>query len=129
MDRIESIRHSSVPYIENELIEDFDEYFSDVIGVTIPRKKKVECVKLKFSEFRYPYIVSKPLHETMKYVDKQNRIVSIDVIPNKELIALLLSFGPDVEVLEPPTLREELSKKILDCYKKYFVVQNGCTIG
>lgn len=129
LDRIESLYLSSIPYKENVMIDDFDEYFSDVIGVTIPKKKKIECVKLKFSEWRYPYIVSKPLHETMKFVDKQNRIVSIDVIPNNELIALLLSFGPDVEVLEPPSLREEFSKKILDCYKKYFIVQNGCTPG
>ena len=127
MDRIKSLSQSSVSYIDNTLIDDFDEYFDDVVGVSIPNNKPIEHIKLQFSKNRYPYIVSKPFHGSIKFIDEENCIVTLDVIPNNELMALLLSFGSDVEVLEPSHLREEFSNIINDCYKKYFVVQNGCT--
>ena len=62
----------------------------------------------------------------MKSIDKDNCIISIDVIPNNELISLILSFGSDVEVLEPISLREEIAKIVKENYKKYFAVQKGC---
>lgn len=127
LDRIKSLKQSSVSYIENTIIEDLEEYFSDVVGVSIPSNKQVERIKLQFSKNRYPYIVSKPLHGSTRFIDNENRIITIDVIPNNELMALLLSFGPDVEVLEPTHIREEFANIISDCYKKYFAVQNGCT--
>lgn len=127
LDRIESLKNSSITYIEDNIIIDIDEYFSDVIGVTIPTGKKIEHILLQFSEARYPYVKSKPLHETMKFVDKENRIVSIDVIPNRELTALILSYGDDVEVLEPLGFREQIANRIKENFNKYFPVKNNCT--
>ena len=127
LDRIKSFENSHLPYIEDNIIVDIDEYFSDVIGVTIPQNKDVVNVKLQFSEKRYPYIASKPLHESMKFIDKKNRIISIEVIPNKELESLILSFGDDVEVLEPAEFREQIANKIKANFMKYFTVQNDCT--
>lgn len=127
LDRIKTIEASAIPYIEDSIIEDIDEYFSDVIGVTIPHNKEVVRVKLQFSPNRYPYIISKPLHESMRKVDNENRIVAIDVIPNRELESLILSFGADVEVLEPQELREQIASKITENYNKYFPVQQNCT--
>ena len=127
LDRIRSLNNSSIPYIEDNIIVNIDEYFADVIGVTIPQDKDVVTVKLQFSERRYPYIASKPIHESMKYIDKENRIISIDVIPNKELESLILSFGDDVEVLAPIEFREQIATKIKANFKKYFTMQNDCT--
>ena len=127
LDRIRSLNNSSIPYIEDNIIVNIDEYFADVIGVTIPQDKDVVKVKLQFSERRYPYIASKPIHESMKYIDKENRIISIDVIPNKELESLILSFGDDVEVLAPIEFREQIATKIKANFKKYFTMQNDCT--
>lgn len=125
LDRIESLANSTIPYIEDNIIIDIDEYFSDVVGVSIPTNKDVVRVKLQFSEKRYPYIISKPLHESMRKVDNDNCIVAIDVIPNRELESLILSFGNDVEVLEPIDFREQIAKKIEENYKKYFPTQYG----
>ncbi len=126
LDRIKSVEDSNIPYIEDNLIIDIDEYFSDVVGVTIPNNKDVVRIKLQFSEKRYPYIISKPLHGSMRRTDNDNRIVTIDVIPNKELESLILSFGDDVEVLEPADFREQIANKIKVICKKYFAVQNDC---
>ena len=38
--------------------------------------------------------------------------ISINVKINKELIAQILSFGADIEVLAPASLRAEIAKKI-----------------
>lgn len=127
LDRIKNLSQSSVPYVENTLIDDFEEYFSDVVGVTIPRHGEIKRIKMQFSKNRYPYVESKPLHETMRIVDRENCIVAIDVIPNRELESLILSYGDDVEVLEPEDFREQIANKIKANYHKYFAVQNDCT--
>ena len=48
-------------------------------------------------------------------------------VPNKELQQLLFSFGPDVEVLSPSSLREDIKAKIAELSTKYFAVQKDCT--
>ena len=126
LDRIKSLKNSTITYIEDNIIVNIDDYFSDVVGVTIPTNKEVVRVKLQFSEKRYPYIISKPLHESMRKVDNDNHIVAIDVIPNRELESLILSFGDDVEVLEPLEFRKLIANKIKSNYQKYFAVQKDC---
>ncbi len=122
--KIESI--PSVSYKPYEGM-DFDELYSDVVGVTIKHNKPVESVLLRFSSHRFPYVVTKPLHESQRCVDKENRIIRIDVIPNPELEALILSYGNDVEVLAPEHLREQIKKKIEDLAKIYLGVHKECT--
>ena len=90
-----------------------------MIGVTIPRKGQPETIKLQFSVHRYPYIIAKPIHSSMKIIDKDNRIISVDVIPNKELESLILSFGNDVEILEPEHLRNKIGNIIKSISDKY----------
>ena len=67
-------------------------------------------IKLKFSPTRILYITTKPLHSSQRLYkeDEERRTVIIEVVPNRELIQLILSFGPDVEVMEPQTLREQI---------------------
>ena len=116
----------SIPYLTYKGI-DFEEYFADVIGVTIMHNKPVESVLLRFSPRRYPYVVTKPLHESQRCVDKEKCIVRIDVIPNRELEALILSYGNDVEVLSPESLRMQIKEKIEDLAKIYLGVHKECT--
>ena len=60
-------------------------------------------------------------------MDFDNRIVEINVIPNNELEALILSFGKDIEVLSPASYREQIQSVIRESYEKYFPVQVDCT--
>lgn len=109
LDRIVAIEPSIAKYQPTDI--DFEEYFDDVIGVTIP-DVPAEHVLLKFSPSRFPYVHSKPLHHSQKVKDKENGIIEITVKPNRELMALLLEFGDDVEVLQPEHLRQEVQEKI-----------------
>lgn len=117
LDRIVSIEQAPVEYIATDI--DFEEYFDDIIGVTFPKDKDLVSVQLKFSESRFPYVTSKPIHWSQKVVDAENNIIEIDVIPNKELTALLLSYGSDVEVLAPECVRNDIKTIIEDSFKKY----------
>lgn len=129
LDRIVKFANADVVFIPNTEV-DFGVRFKDIVGVTIPDDTiKVEHVQLGFDKDRFPYIVSKPIHHSQKIVDGENHIIQIDVRPNKELEALLLSFGPQVEILQPQWLREQFSRKIRECYKIYFAVHKGCTVG
>ena len=54
----------------------------------------------------------KPLHPSQKIKDREQGIIEITVIPNRELEAQLLWFGNDVEVLQPTQLRQQIAEKI-----------------
>ena len=112
LDRIESFEELSLKYKEAEI--DFEDYFDDVIGVTVPERLEPVDVVLRVSNNRYNYIKTKPLHLSQRVVseERNHTTISIDVKINNELIALLLSFGPDVEVISPTVLKEEMKKKI-----------------
>ena len=107
---------------------DFEHYYDDVIGVTIPKDdvQKLKIV-LQFSKNQFPYIASKPLHHSQTIIDAEKCILSIEVRPTYELSQLILSFGNDVEVLEPTSYRNEIIQIITASLKKYNVLQIGCT--
>lgn len=118
LDRIENISYCSQNYINNDEI-DFEDYFDDIIGVTIPVDRTIEHVLLKFTKERFPYVLSKPLHHSQKIKDKETGLIEISVIPNKELESLIFSFGCQVEVIAPVSLRENIRKQVTNIYNKY----------
>lgn len=124
LDRIWELEQIHKEYIPTEI--DFESYLDDVIGVTVLPARK-EHIRLQFSEHRFPYVTTKPIHRSQRIVDNENRIVEISVIPNNELEALLLSFGKDVEVLSPESFRTRIQSIIREAYEKYFPVQIDCT--
>lgn len=124
LDRIENLEQINKEYIPSDI--DFETYLDDVVGVSVfPREK--ESIRLQFSEHRFPYVLTKALHQSQRIVDFDNRVIEINVIPNNELEALILSFGKDVEVLSPIEYRQQIQGVIRESYEKYFLVQNDCT--
>ena len=110
LDGIQSIGLSSIKYIPNYDI-DFAHYFNDIVGVTIPSdpESKSENVILRFSRKRFPYVKSKPIHRSQVVVNENEQLISINVRPNRELESIILSYGPDVEVVSPATLRDKIA--------------------
>lgn len=111
IDRIEDVKELlNAKYEEND--GTLQEKLGNIIGVTIDWKASVETIRLKFSETRFQYVVTKPLHPSQDIVSMNERIIEISVIPNKELEAQILHFGSDVEVLEPVSFRERIANII-----------------
>lgn len=128
LDRIVKFSRANVPFIPNTEI-DFNEYFKDIVGVTLPEDHPVaEEVLLKFDEARFPYVVNKPIHPSQEVEDEELRIIKLMVRPNKELEARIFSYGNQVEVLKPEWLRRQIAEKIENLLKKYSIVQKDCNI-
>ena len=128
LDRIVKFSRANVPFIPNTDI-DFNEYFKDIVGVTLPEAHPVaEEVLLKFDEARFPYVVNKPIHPSQEIEDEEQRIIKLTVRPNKELEARIFSYGNQVEVLKPEWLRRQIAEKIENLLKKYSMVQKDCNI-
>ena len=128
LDRIVKFSRANVPFIPNTEI-DFNEYFKDIVGVTLPEDHPVaEEVLLKFDEARFPYVVNKPIHPSQEVEDEEQRIIKLMVRPNKELEARIFSYGNQVEVLKPEWLRRQIAEKIENLLKKYSIVQKDCNI-
>ncbi len=118
LDRIISIEPVQIEYIPNKHF-DFEEYFDDVVGVSVPREGEPEKVVLKFDKFRYPYVITKPLHPSQVELDKENCIIQLNVFLTPELESLIFSYGDHVEVLEPVSLRETFRQKTIKMTEKY----------
>ena len=127
LDRIVKFSRANVAFIPNTDI-DFSEYFRDIVGVTVPKEHPVaEKVVLRFDAARFPYIVSKPIHPSQEVLSEEEHTLQITVRPNKELEAALFSYGPQVEVLEPLWLRQQIEEKIKETLKNYSSGKNDCT--
>lgn len=125
LDRIEAVEPVKETFVPDHIIKDPEDYFYDVIGTTIPKGISPQKVVLKFSEHRYPYITSKPIHPTQVKNDKE-RTITINVIPNNELTSTILGFGMEVEVMEPLSLREAISNNLAESCKKYGLLKKDC---
>lgn len=100
---------------------DPEEYFEDIIGVSKPVNCISQKIELKINKTLWPYIESKPIHPSQKVLSREMEYTTIqlDIIPNYEFYALILGFGPAIEVLSPSTVREELKSKLQDALIKY----------
>lgn len=125
LDRIESVEPIATPFIPDNIIINPEDYFYDVIGMTIPKNESPVKIKLRFTEHRYPYIKAKPIHPSQVNND-QERIISLNIIPNRELNATILGFGKDVEVLEPASLRNDIKSILEECCINYGLLKNDC---
>ena len=128
LDRIQNFNvEEDVAYIPNKEV-DFEHYFDDVFGVTIP-PSDVEKIRvlLQFSKKQYPYIVSKPLHHSQEIVDAENRILAVEVRPTYEFTQLILSFGFDVKVLEPEPFKQEILANLRRNLQNYDEMHIDCT--
>lgn len=123
-DRIENIeRADGYQYKSNTVIDFNDDYFCDMIGVTKPLEQSKHSVRLKVKKSLFPYINTKPIHETQKIKSKDESGVEIEVelYINYELKQLLLSYGDGIKVLSPDFLREEMKGRLTKALAEYEV--------
>lgn len=118
LDRINSIEVTPHKYIPNTF-EDFEEYFTDIIGVTKPKAKEVETIILRCTKERIPYITSKPIHESQSNTLESEGLIKLKLIPNDEFYQRILSFGGDVKILEPASVREEMAQIVKKMSENY----------
>ena len=120
IDRISSVCESTELFVTNHRI-DFEEYFEDVVGVSVKDNAPIEKVIINVSNEVWPYIESKPLHGSQKTISKTDngKVIELTVQINYELIALLFSYMDAIEIIEPLDLRERFKIISDSLTKKY----------
>lgn len=96
-----------VNYLDSDI--DWELFFRTMVGVT-RINENVERVVVRFHNGRENYFKTKPFQpdfEEFFEEDKQDQ-VWFETIINKELVQQLLSYGQDLEVLEPLSLRSQM---------------------
>lgn len=118
LDRIESLSETAQKYSPSET--DWEDYFFDLVGVTLPVGVSLQEVVLKFSPEVAPYVITKPIHPSQKHKNDPTGLeVKIKVIPNFELERLILSFGEQVKVISPQDFKERISQRLKSAGRLY----------
>ena len=120
LDRIVSFETITLKFIKNKSIN-FNEYFEDIIGVTMPDKGNLAKIELLFTNEEAPYVLTKPIHgsQIKKKHDENGLILTIEVIPNIEFEKLILSFGDKVKVMSPKKIAALFKSKYINAAKLY----------
>ncbi|WP_338357521.1 WYL domain-containing protein [Yeosuana marina] len=106
-------------YIQSDT--DWGVFFRTMVGVIRPFYAKIEKVVLRFHNGRENYFKTKPFipdYEEFFEQEKQNQ-VWFETIINPELVQQILSYGKDVEVIEPESLKI-LMREHTEAMQKYY---------
>ena len=99
-------------YIEHEG-KSFDDYFKDVVGVSINMHKCKQEIVLKVQKPEAYYIDTKPIHHSqIKKEETETYIIfSLNLIPNFEFETILLGHMHQCQILQPESLKKKLCKR------------------
>ena len=121
LDRLISVEErNDKHYIEGYF--DPEAYFENSVGI-IARLGPPVKVRLRFTKVQGDYILTLPIHKS-QVVEKQTKehtTISLNVGISYELISSIVSWGDQVQVLEPKSLKNEIRdihRKALDLYEK-----------
>lgn len=121
LDRIEEIEPTPGKYKADKT--NWEKYFDDVIGVTVPEEALVENIVLRFTGDTGKYIYNKPLHgsQKAKWLGSLVLEVTMNLKINYELERLILSYTGNVEILKPTSLFDRIKNKLslaMECYRR-----------
>ncbi|GAA4493281.1 WYL domain-containing protein [Hymenobacter ginsengisoli] len=111
LDRIQGLEPADEPYQASP--SDPATWFEKLIGVSLLPDAQEAVVQLRFTPGRLPYVLTKPMHASQQVRETEHGpVVELRVVPTRELLTLLLSFGGAVEVLGPAELREMVQQEL-----------------
>lgn len=115
-DRLQNFEVVDGSYRENDT--DWNSFFNEMVGVRrqslTHSENAPETVVLRFAPHRLPYFKTKPIHPYWDEFMEEGREhdVFFETVVNLELIQQILSYGKDVEVLEPEALRDLMKEEV-----------------
>lgn len=106
-------------YVESKT--DWDTFFRTMVGVVRPVNAEIVKVVLRFHNGREHYFKTKPFQPDYEEFLEDNKEdqVWFETILNNELVQQILSYGQDVEVLEPKSLKEKMREHTAVMQKYY----------
>lgn len=99
---------------------DPDNYFKHSIGITSNENEPQE-IQLKVDKIASKYLESQPLHSSQKLIKEgSNRnTFQLNVLVSEELKRTILSYGSQIEVTKPKTLRTEIQQILANANDLY----------
>ena len=122
LDRIDNIeKHATNKF---RLPKKFDaaEFFMNYYGVVANTDTPKETVRIKVKAPQSKYLSSLKLHWSQEEPEKNEEysVFTMSLCPEYDFEQELLSMGPDVEVLAPEWLRQEIAEKVKSMYNIYW---------
>ncbi len=119
LERMENVEVSDVVSTES-ITFDNDKFFQNAIGITV-NNSNPELVVFKADNVASKYIDSQPFHSSQQIIKegKNKTTFSLQVIISEELIRTFMSYGGELEIIEPELLRNTIKKRIVDMSERY----------
>lgn len=136
LDRIDNVEIcSNIQY--KPASDDLIERFEDIVGVTYYNDAPIENIYIWVSDKSSNYLITKPIHGSQTTLKeggeeekalrqehpnlKDGKLFKLKCMINYELIREILSYGKEMVVLRPNSLREEINKQVNEMVCKYHI--------
>ncbi|MBB3698983.1 WYL domain-containing protein [Flammeovirga yaeyamensis] len=116
---IEILSDKTFSYEHHNVNFDREAYFKNCIGVTL--KGKPQEIRLLLSPIAANYIKTSKIHDSQEIIreDKDGVEIRLKLVDNNELRSIILSWGNQIEVLSPFSLRKKIGEEIKQLAQKY----------
>lgn len=96
-------------------------YWQHVIGINRPAKGEVEAVILQFNRVQGKYFESQPFYQPYQILEKteEKLVVQLDLMIEIELKRKIASYGDELLVLSPASLKEEMARFFQKAAQRY----------
>ena len=97
-----------------------EQYFQGAMGIT-SYKGKSSNIHIKAKPVAARYLKSQPLHESQEITIENEKCThfSMKLLVSEELIRTIMSYGGEIEVLEPNELRNIILERIKNMNQLY----------
>jgi predicted DNA-binding transcriptional regulator YafY len=116
LDRIKKMEVLSSVFVR-DLSFDYRAYFNEVIGITHQNHATPVEVKLVCAASLTPYLQLLPLHFSQQFENATH--LTVHLIPNHEFFMKVLSYGEDLQVIEPKFVKDKIGSTLKAMIKKY----------
>ena len=100
-------------------VQRIKKFYSNVMGFYVPSKPLEPFhedldpleIQIKVANDKIlRYLEENPIHSSLKIVNRETKVVQLTVVENPSLYKALLSFGSDIEVLQPLSVRNKMKE-------------------
>ena len=120
LDRLSSleIRKRTFNYPEKFSV---NEYYKHSFGIIHPGDQPAEEVILSFTPDQGKFIKSLPLHDSQQILEDNNKefLIKLKLHITFDFVMEILSYGPNVKVIQPSILADEIISAYKNALKKY----------
>lgn len=136
LDRIDEepkILKEGINFKESDKIK-YPDYFNDILGTTKTKGMKLYTITLRiYGKYMFGLITTKPIHSSQETVMEYNDNlgfgeVTMTLRPNNEFFGRILQMGSDLEIINPPEVRDEIAQRITKMNMHYQKNSNNDSI-